>query len=780
MEHTTPPQPTRTTRWWSRGWLWNVALLAAITALLITFYGPVLSQPDYHVFSSSGDGAKNYFTYLYHVLNDEHAFTSDGVNYPFGELVFFTDGHPALSWLLRFLPFAGPHAVGILNLLLLFGIAGYGLLISAILRHFGLSPWAAAAGAFGATILQPQLFRMEGHLALAHCYVLPLAWYTHLRSIGSPRRWRWTIGTGLVLLYAFCTHAYLGLMLALFLSASWGLRWLRRQGFSRIDVAHALTQAILPLVFFVGTVKLLDHHVDRPQAPLTDADLLASVSGLCVPHHPSPLKPLTDLWSSQEPSWEAWCYLGVATMLVLLMATLVQLFQWSGRTRKAIPSKRDDLTLYLGASFIVLFFAFGLHRPLERFVPMLQQFRGLGRLAWVFYMVASVFALTRLYQWTQRLHGRWRYGAVPLFLLAPALNVVEGRSYFITSRQSVSDVWTPFIRDWAKDDMRAVIDAVETHHPVALLPMPFWHAGSEVFKRGNCGSAFRSVFPVSLFTRTPVLAGLTSRTSIPETVADFSLLAPMAYPKTIAKDLPASGDILVVRGTEDLDDDEEDLIARCTPLLKNDLAQLYTISIADLVRSNGPALLAQHKARRDSLPWWGEQRVEWPVLNSSVDSNNVLCGSGIENEVERRWDQFLALIEKPPGALDTAHSYELSLEFRTIDPAGVNLPLIWEHDTPGEKDGLWEPMENIRAMPMIIGDRVFARMRIRPRDPKHHNLLFIPGDRKRRVRYAISHVLLRRDDVHVWREEPAPGGTLILRDNVPLNPEVLQGTTVVK
>jgi hypothetical protein len=540
------------------------------------------------------------------------------------------------------------------------------------------------------------------------------------------------------------------------------------------EALHGSVQALVPLVLFVALVRVLDHHTDRPVMPLTDADLLASVSGLCVPHHPSALKPMTDLWSEEEPSWEGWCYLGAATMAILLITLLSQLRQWYQRNAPAQRKAHDEMALYLASAFIVLFFAFGLHKPLERLLPMLQQFRGLGRLAWVFFMVATVFATVRLYQWSSGWKGRWRLARVPVFLLAPLANSMEGLPYFVTSEQSVSVAWSPFIREWAKDDMKALLDLIERRHPVALLPMPFWHAGSEVFKRGDCGSAFRAIFPSSLFTRTPILAGITSRTSIPETIADFSLLAPLDYSKTIAKDLPVTGEVLVIRGKEDLDDDERAFVARCTPLLSNDLARVYSISVTDLTRCTAATSLERYATLRSSLPWWGGQRVEWPTTDQRVDTSNMLCGPGIEAEVELRWDQSLALIEKPPGALDTTHEYELALEFRIIDPAGVNLPLIWEHDTPGEHDGTWEPMENIRAMPMIIGDRVFATMRIRPRDPKHHNLLFIPGDRKKRIRYAISHVLFRRDDVHVWREEPAPGGILILKDNVPLNPEVLK------
>lgn len=761
----------------SSPWLWGTALAVALGGLICHFYWPVVCQPDYHVLSSAGDGAKNYYTFLYHVVNDEHLLNGDDFNYPYGELVFYSDGHPALSWLLRALPFAQPHAVGILNLLLLSGLIVYGLCVSAILRRLGLPSWTAAVGALGVTMLQPQLFRMEGHLALAHCYLLPLAWYMHLLSLSPGRTWRWSIVLCLVLLYAFCTHAYLGLMLSLFLCAAWGLRMLRDGTWLGQSALPAIAQAVVPLFVFVALVRVQDTHSGRPTAPLTDSNLLASVDGLCVPHHPSLLSPLTKMWTGLEPSWESWCYLGVATMSLLLFALFRQLIAWGKRSAPLRTRIDDEAALYLGAGSIVLFAAFGFHRPLEKVLPMLQQFRGLGRLAWMFYLTASVFTFARLYQWTLCWNNRLRALGITALLVPPVLNTIEGWPYFETSSQSVSNGWTPFIRDWAKDDLRTIIELVEREHPLALMPMPFWHAGSEVYKRGDCGPAFRTIFPVSLFTRTPILAGITSRTSIPETIAQFSLLAPVSFPKPITKDLPSSGEIFLVHGGEQLDDDERQLIARSTPVLRNGQAAVFRITVEELTRCDAGALLLRYASEHTRWSKWRESLVEWPALIQPTDTSDLLFGPEIVETIERRWDQELTLADMAPGALDTSYEYALEMVFHTLDPAGVNLPIIWEHDTPGESDGTWEPMENIRAMPIIIGDRVFVSMKFKPKDPGHHNLLFIPGDRKRRIWYGLSHVYLRRSDVHIWREERAPQGILILRDNVPLNPEVLADTT---
>ena len=95
-------------------WLtFGVALM-----VLFYFYHEVLLSPNSYLFSATGDGIKNYYTYLYHAKFDNEFHHFSGMNYPYYEHIVYTDAHPLFSYLIGLFGLAN-YAVGILNLLML-------------------------------------------------------------------------------------------------------------------------------------------------------------------------------------------------------------------------------------------------------------------------------------------------------------------------------------------------------------------------------------------------------------------------------------------------------------------------------------------------------------------------------------------------------------------------------------------------------------------------------------------------------------------------------------
>jgi hypothetical protein len=96
----------------------NWILLALFaTSILLFFYHKVIFAPDEYIFSSNGDGLKNYFTYYYHIVHDSSYLNFSGMNYPYGEHFLYTDCHPALTLLFKAcskkMPFLALHCIGI-------------------------------------------------------------------------------------------------------------------------------------------------------------------------------------------------------------------------------------------------------------------------------------------------------------------------------------------------------------------------------------------------------------------------------------------------------------------------------------------------------------------------------------------------------------------------------------------------------------------------------------------------------------------------------------------
>ena len=80
--------------------VWLAAALAIACAVLFYFYKEVIQHPGNYLFGGGGDAVKNYFTFAWHVKYDESWLHFAGSNYPYGEHVCYTDGHPIVSLLL--------------------------------------------------------------------------------------------------------------------------------------------------------------------------------------------------------------------------------------------------------------------------------------------------------------------------------------------------------------------------------------------------------------------------------------------------------------------------------------------------------------------------------------------------------------------------------------------------------------------------------------------------------------------------------------------------------
>jgi len=103
---------------------WLLFFFLVLLGVLLPFYGHVLLSPHRYLADLQGDSVKNFFTFGYHVKWDSSYWHFSGFNYPYGELLPFTDGAPLLSNLFKLLkhvfPFFDHYPVEIYYLYLFF------------------------------------------------------------------------------------------------------------------------------------------------------------------------------------------------------------------------------------------------------------------------------------------------------------------------------------------------------------------------------------------------------------------------------------------------------------------------------------------------------------------------------------------------------------------------------------------------------------------------------------------------------------------------------------
>jgi hypothetical protein len=247
--------------------------LGLATLIIFLFFHRNILEANRVSFAAGGDGLKSTFGSLYHIQYDSSYWMFEGMNYPYGESVFYTGNQTFLTNGIKLLKNRGldlsGHTLGLLNLWMLFSFALCALLLYLVMAELGLPPWYAVAGSIVITFLSPQWYRMSGHYNLAYAWVIPLALYLMIRFYRKPG-YLVSVLFGLFVLVISFKHAYFLAMVAL----PWTVFWLfllmcskSLYGKTAFLVPHLLIQMLIPVLIFGLFAASHDPAADRTAYP---------------------------------------------------------------------------------------------------------------------------------------------------------------------------------------------------------------------------------------------------------------------------------------------------------------------------------------------------------------------------------------------------------------------------------------------------------------------------------------------------------------------------------
>lgn len=588
-----------------------LVLQGLMAVFLLVHYGPVLRAPNAVLFAGDADGLKNYYTFLYHIRNDSDAFQFRGMEHPFGSQVLYTDGHwllaEPLRWLRSVVPGVADHAVGVLNLLMVLGLSACAAILFFLLTDLGCRPWSAAWSAFGITLLAPQIERMFGHFSLSWSMAVPLAWLLLARAAGDRHRVRWLCALAVANSAWWFVHPYLGFMVTV-LGACFALfLFVRKEGGLSGTRALVLTTAaaVVPVLLFKLVLLITDHHVGRTLHPSGFFDFMAEPDDVLFPHAP-PLKEVYDgMWFGPiRQQWEAWCYIGLGTELVLLA------WLWRSIRRRIAHRTGERLPPLLAAAvpgaLLLLLLSFGIpfaFAPrLLAWMPVMEQFRALGRFTWPFYFVTTVLAAVLVDRWSKAwsIDGRtWMAFTFPVLL--PLSWVVEGHDGQSHVDRLIAHP-NVFSTEHALPGINGMVGSIDVQAYQALLPMPFFNLGSESFARPIRGSEVaEGAMSISLFTGLPILGCDLSRVPVPESKMLTQVVSPRYYTKALRDTLHDPRPLLVLRAPGELTPWERDLLRDAVPLDSAGGSTLYRLPLAALFRSTVEEAFARFQQRSTTL-----------------------------------------------------------------------------------------------------------------------------------------------------------------------------------
>ncbi len=537
-----------------------VAVLAVASLLIWAKHGVWLHAPNDVMFSNNAGSFKNYMTSAWHVQHDSSYVHYGGMDYPFGEHVLFTDNQPivsaAMQWWSRHVFDVSNKVVGIINVLqVLSMIFGAGV-IYLLLRKLHLPVWYAGIAALGIAFLSPQYNRFDTNFGLSHIWVLPMLLLLLCRYEERQSRRYQSLLIGILIWFSAQLHFYnLGVsavflgfytLFQMLLNFSWRNIWTR--------MGHLAGMILLPFAMLNVWVHWSDYCSDRPAAPAGFKEHIGHWEGVFLPYDYFPMHQ----WINQHITqirgldFEAQSYAGLVAFvftLWLLFKRRFRLFEPDWEHAAYHRVHKNYLRGICFAAFATLLFGLGfpfsikgMEWMVDYFGPI-RQFRGLGRFTWAFYYAINVLVFYILWNKSQRIQigekwmafvksrsagmakylpntVKWSVALVPLAMLC-------WEAYYFQKHKSLALMPNLAQRNMAAASTNHWLNKVDFGRFQALMPLPYYHIGSENIWLEAYYPLFQKVQYTALQTGVPDMGVTLSRSAVARMVksVQFSLTA---------------------------------------------------------------------------------------------------------------------------------------------------------------------------------------------------------------------------------------------------------------
>lgn len=546
-------------------WCWAIALVLFSFSWIATDGGHVL-------LGTGGDGAKNYYTFLYHSLY-EKGLWFNGMNYPYGEHMVFPDLQPllssALTWWRQLAPLSLQDALRCMHWSICLSFVLAIVYNQKILRFYKVSFACSLLGAACITLMSPQLLRLSGHYALAYPSFGAMLFYFSIRYHHSSEK-KYTVYLFLLGTLMYFIHPYFLALTFIWIALYTIVSFLFTRKESIQQRLHQLLPPVLAMLLMFGGVKLFmaltDPVQDRPEFPhgamaygATGEDVLTSAYS---PFWEIIQKSVPDLKLSS--GGEGFSYVGLACAAIIIFALVRSLRKKRGEDTPAVFPR---IWIILSVFFLLL----GMGVPfvwnmewLLNYLSVFRQFRSLGRFTWLFYQVITVFSLVYLYQYylarkAKRLawlilllpFAFWSWECLGYVQLARS-SAAKGRGMYQQFFSADTYKWSAFLekQHMAPGDFQAI------------LLLPFVHVGSEKWSVGTDHTDDMTyAFKVSLDTRLPIVDVLMPRHSWSQTARQVKIAGGLFADKPLLAARPDKPFLMIFSPGKGLSPDMDILIS---------------------------------------------------------------------------------------------------------------------------------------------------------------------------------------------------------------------------
>ena len=678
---------------------------------------------------------QSYINMDYHIKVDTDYMRCNSMNYPYGEHVFFTNNQPLLSNTVKFISQnivdISDYMLGILNFMMLFCLVIAPLILYLIFTGVGVGPVLSILASVGITYLSPQIDRFGGHFNLCYVCVIPLMIYLVMQFFKKPG-FLLTFLIFLTAMAAALTHFYFYGFLAVLLLFFYGAYLAgNEQIFSKkyMWAVHLFIQLVLPFLI-LQAFYISDHVTDRPGYPWGFLYYRAYPQSIFLPFNKPYGQFLHRFIHTNFIDWEGFAFVGLMAttgMVIFLIRTFIKTL--AGRFREIWKvTTNTQLNILFWASLVLLLYSFGLPfiLGLEWLIDLIgpvRQMRGIARFSWLFYYVMNIVTVYWLWEgWKKANRKHWALG----LLIVSMFILLYDAYYQVRNRGKSLENNIPSLVDRnLTEPENQWIKRHDLSRYQALIPMPYYHIGSEnIWIDGGCDIVPASFIAIKN-SKLPSLGVMLSRTSISQTVENVSLmLGPSSNALHLDRFPSQKPFLLMAARCNLLSEHEKQMIGRSRWIDSTGRFDLYEMpfqAFQDIADSIAGAVANEYTTLR-LFDHFGFKSTD-SILNfkfrnfDSIPNRDAFEGAGC---YQGRAKNFNEIFSGRIPAADTSRTYVLSFWMNNIrsDLYARTVVILTETDTPG-KAVFYEVYPVYKHLGIIEGNWALVNMEFRLKSPEN-------------------------------------------------------------
>jgi hypothetical protein len=577
-----------------------IILILLSSGFILFFYSSIVFHPNQYLFSPGGDGISSYYNSLYHIEHDSSYLNFQGMNYPYGEHITYSVNNPLVTNIIKyfnsFIPGMSNYTVGILNFSMLFSFLLTAFFLFIIFDQLKINRIIAIFSSIAIMVLSPQIFRMQGHISLAYGFFIPLSIWILMQSFLKENKLPWLILLFLNSLIWIMIHPYYTGIIAAFLLCFALFQIFIKSDTIKHRVLYSISLifiAILPIILYKIFLISTDFHQCRTTKPWGFLIFTAEPEGIFLPHHP-PLRNLFyAIFNMNDQNWEGLAYIGLANNIII-SGILFFIFKIKFKEKLEISKssffQNKFLNSAVSASIIVLFFSMGLPFAIyPKYVPdlfnFLNEFRTPGRFAWMFFYVISIFCVWIFNNWFEHSPdskiSKKKYIILVLFIILPFIEAIP--VHFDVS-QSISQTPNYLNPTSSGFEINESLDGINITDYQAIIPLPFYHRGSENFTKSPTDKILILSELLSFKSGLPLLSSYLARTSIAEAKNLIQILSPTQYSKPLKDEISGKKPFLILYSKEEISENEKNILKRAELIYEYKEFNFYKIEFDSLFK----------------------------------------------------------------------------------------------------------------------------------------------------------------------------------------------------